>query len=161
MTLYRSCTGCILEKKPCQARDAVRKHLKGFGVTSLKWKCKSRVARISIGDPVWVLTVAGNGEPEDRDGPSRDFFPGIAVRDHGTKMLVVIQRDAPGRDDPEITFSPTKGSGNGFCKIPLSRIEKRDGERVKVCEGCWQPEFMGHADGYFCGRPMPAQALAL
>jgi hypothetical protein len=126
-------------------RDELRDMLRGLGVTSIKWKCKSRVARINVGDPVWALTVWSTNNMGESGEPSRDYFPGIAVREMGTKMLIYIAPNSPGREDPELAFD-----GKGFCKIPLSRIERREGEPVKVCRHCQQPEFVGHALGFSC-----------
>lgn len=141
---YRTCIGCIHQKQTCAVRDDLRKKLEGLRVTSIKWKCKSRVARLAPGDPVWALTVASTKRVDDNGEPYRAYFPGIAIKEHGTKMLIHIAPGAPGRNE-DCTFE-----GGGFCKIPLSRIEKRDGERVEVCRCCQQPAFMGHIFGAAC-----------
>lgn len=141
---YRTCVGCIQQNQPCEARDKLRDMLKGLGVMSIKWKCKSRVARINVGDPIWALTVASINRVNQDGDPYRAYFPGIAIKGCGSKMLIHIAPGTPGRDE-DCTFE-----GTGFCKIPMGRIEKRDGERVEVCRCCQQPAFMGHIFGAAC-----------
>lgn len=148
MTTYRTCVGCIDEKHDCASRDRLRKHLKGLGVTSIKWKCAMRVDRVNVGDPVWALTVAST---TDNDGePYRDHFPAMAIRHCGSKMLVFIEPGSLGRNE-ECKFDATH---SGFCKIPLSRISARDGEREDICKSCQWPASKGHAPGYICAGPV-------
>lgn len=148
MTLYRTCVGCLSDKSPCVARDDLRERLKGIGVTSIKWKCKDREPRFVVGDPIWALTVEGQGSDHQEGGePYRDYFPGTVIRDCGSKLLVYIAPGSPGRDGEEYSFAP---SGNGFCKITLSRISKRDGERETICKACELPASKGHQNGYSC-----------
>lgn len=148
---YRTCIGCISEKQPCQARDKLRATLKGLGVTSIKWKCRARWPRFEVGDPVWALTVANTsgGEVDDDGQALRDYFPAVAIRACGTKMLVRIEPGAAGRGDfgDGVKFDPTH---SGYCKIPLSRISAREGEREQVCRYCEWPASKGHAPGYSC-----------
>jgi hypothetical protein len=148
MTFYRSCTGCIKQGQPCDTRDALRKRLKGLDVTSVKWKCRDRIARIQVGDAVWVDTVADQNESGDDGQPFRGHFPGIAIRERGASMLVLIENGAPERDEgDDVTFAT---SGNGFCKIPLSRITARDAAREEICGSCYWPASKGHQPGYLC-----------
>lgn len=150
--MYRTCVGCQNEKQPCAARDALRAHMKGFGVTSIKWKCKDRVPRIVVGDPVWALTHDGSNEYDDDGEPFRDYFPGTAIKQVGAKFVVFIEPGAEGRDNDNSKFTTT---ARGFCKIPLSRITAREGERETVCRYCEQPNSKGHVQGYSC-NPDPS-----
>lgn len=109
----------------------MRAQLAGLGATSIKWRCKSRVARVPIGQPVWVRTVANTGSE------SYDVFPGIACTDLGTRMLVCIEAGAIGEQNGH-KFEP---NSSGFCKIPLSRIDVREGELVAMCQRCGNPVF--------------------
>ena len=153
MTAYRTCIGCIHQGAPCEARDRVRATLKGFGVTSIKWRCPDRQPRYRVGDPVWALTVAqiNGGEYDERGNPIRDYFPAVVV-DPGkkpTKALVSIDPGAAGRGDfgDGIIFDV---NSSGFCNIPLSRLQPRDGEREEICKYCCNPVRRGHTQGFNC-----------
>lgn len=145
--MYRACMGCVLQGKPCDLREQVKAQVRGLGVTSIKWRCIGRKPRVEIGDPVWALTVEATKGTYDEDGePRRDYFPGIAIADKGSKMIVFIEPGAEGRDNDDSKFE----TSSGFCKIPLSRITIREGERVRVCKHCQWPEYKGHAAGWSC-----------
>lgn len=146
VTFYHACTGCVLQGKPCDSRDAVRARLKGIGVTSIKWRCWARSDRFKVGDPVWALTVDGGVVSGDEGEPIRDHFPGTVIRLLGAKALVFIPPGARGRDE-ECTFT---SNCHGFCKLPLSRLSPRDGPAEEICRSCEQPALMGHIDGYVC-----------
>lgn len=142
--ILRTCHGCAKEKVPCIDREAFKDALRGLGVTSVKWKCKSRVSAYEPGDPVWARTqafYAGHGE----DG-CVDDFPATVIRVMGTKAVVFIAPGSLGAGG-EYQF---EANNNGFCKIPLSRLKKRDGMRESVCRYCQMPESQGHAEGYSC-----------
>lgn len=144
--IYRTCQGCLFEHEVCAAKEAVRKKLAGIGVTSLKWRCKVRRHRFEIGDPVWALTVESKSEYDDYGELYRDHFPAHVIRHCGSKALVFIQPGAKGRSGDDGEFQ----SETGFCKLPISRLSKREGQRENVCKGCERPESMGHAKGYSC-----------
>jgi hypothetical protein len=150
--MYRTCVGCELHRQPCDEREKVRAQIKGLGVTSIKWRCKNRVPIFNIGDPVWVHTVGSDDAMADDGEAYFDDYPGVAIRAAGTKMLVFIEQGAPGRDyGDEIPFNPR---GTGFCKIPLSRLKVRDGEREDICPDCEWPAHKGHQSGYSCAHRM-------
>lgn len=147
MTFYRTCTGCISAGQPCSAKDALRKTLKGLGVTSVKWNCADRVARFQVGNLVWADTVADRNEVDDDGYPFRAEFPGVVVDAAGTKPLVFID---PGVKSNSHEYEFVAGSSNGFCRIPLSRLKAREGEKQQVCASCQWPEWKGHQAGYIC-----------
>lgn len=147
MTAYRTCYGCASEKKTCPTRDALKKSLAGLRVTSIKWKCMDRIPRIVRGDPIWAWTIASN-DLTDSEEPYHDNFPGTAIRETGAKMLVWIEPGAAGEGHcGDVIFEP---KGNGFCKIPLSRLKLRDGDRQDVCRDCDWPTSKGHQPGFIC-----------
>lgn len=139
---YRTCVGCIRQHEKCAAREVVRAQLKGLGVTSIKWKCQQRAPRFKIGDPVWMTTTVGY----DQMGANVATFPGHIVRDCGSRMLVYVEPGAKS-DCEDYEFEPRN---RGFCKIPLARIEEREGPSVTICDTCELPTFKGHAEGYSC-----------
>lgn len=145
--IYRTCTGCAKQGVYCEARELVKLALIGVNATSIKWKCKSRVPRINVGDPVWALTNDG-GEPDEEGNPYKDYFPGIAVKEKGSKMIVLIEPGAIGMDE-ELKFATPN---RGFCKIPLSRIKIRHDERQQVCKYCCWPSSKGHEPGWSCEK---------
>ncbi len=155
---YRTCCGCVTEGQTCEARDRVRAQIRGLGVTSIRWKCGHRIPRFVVGDPVWAQTVTDHaGEYVDGE-QFRDDYPAVVIRDLGSKMLVFIESGAPGRDYGD--GAPFQPSRNGFCKVSLSRITKRDGERVDVCPYCEWPAPKGHQDGYSCSIATTRKSVA-
>lgn len=156
MTIFRSCTGCMHQKQPCATRDALRDGLRGLSITSVKWRCADRNPRFVQGDPVWVTTVATYNATEEEGGPCRTEFPGVMITPMGTKGLVCI---APGTEDIDGEYTFDAARGNGFCKIPLSRLRPRDGERDPVCPECLYPASMGHILGNAC-NPHPVERMS-
>lgn len=154
---YRTCVGCYMEKEPCPARDHVRRTVKGLGVTSIKWRCSNRVPRIAVGDPVWAETVADLNSTEIGDDgyPLRHSFPAIAIANSGSKMIVFIDPGVASLSDG-VFFNK---DCSGFCKVSLSRITAREGERVEVCRHCSWPAPKGHQTGYVC-NPDPIDEVS-
>jgi site-specific DNA-methyltransferase (adenine-specific) len=146
MTTYRTCRGCILSGKPCETRQELAGRLKGLGITSVKWNCKVREARIKTGDPVWVETVAATDEFDDEGMPYRGEFPAYAIEDNGSKFTVFIDEGAEERHDEDLKFKP--GNNRGFCNIPISRITARDADRQEICKSCSWPAYKGHHGGF-------------
>lgn len=148
--MYRTCTGCTLQGQPCAARELVKAQVKGLHVTSIRWKCAKRVNRFERGDCVWAMTIGGGDQMMDDGEAARGEFPAIAIRQKGSKLLVYIEPGAEGVSDyDDLTFQP-KDTGHGFCKIPLSRIKSREGERHAICKDCDWPEHKGHQPGLSC-----------
>jgi hypothetical protein len=148
MTTYRTCRGCVLSGKPCETRDVLKTALKGLGITSVKWNCKVREARIKIGDPVWVETVAATDEFDDEGMPYRGEFPAYAIDDHGSKFCVFIDEGAEDRHGEDLKFKA--GNNRGFCMIPISRISARESDRQEICKSCSWPAYKGHQSGWMC-----------
>lgn len=148
MTIYRTCRGCVSDGLSCAAREALKNSIKGLRITSVKWACVDRAPKFVRGDPVWALTIASR-DLTDGEEPHRDEFPGIVIGQAGAKMLIYIEPGSEGidHDDGEPTFEP---SGNGFCKIPISRLKPRRGDRQEVCRFCDWPTSKGHQEGYNC-----------
>lgn len=140
--IYRTYTGCLSQSEPCKARDAFRESVKGLGITSAKWRCNSRVSKFIPGDAVWAMTADDYSE-----NAVREWFPGIVTRRSGPAMIVYIAAGAVSKDDDECLFEPR---GNGFCRIPISRIKKRIGFSETICPSCERPSSAGHAEGYMC-----------
>lgn len=155
MTHYATCVGCQAEKA-CFVRDDFKLRVKGLGLTSVKWRCKSRVDRFQRGAPVWVITQTDLNNPTfDEDsreygratGPERNTFPGIFIKAMGSKGLVFIHPGAPSMYEHEVFV------GGPICKIPLSRMSARDAEPEEVCMHCDRPASAPHPEGYLCNMP--------
>lgn len=155
MTVFRTCTGCRFHPGSCEARDDLKAKIKGLGVTSIKWRCMDRISRFQPGQAVWALTVGDQEIANEETGePYRDHFPGVFVKEKGSKGLVHIKDGAVGRDEGSC-FAPRNTTG--FCLLPLARLEARDAPVERVCFYCSQPESLGHPDGYYCAAPANAR----
>lgn len=160
MTSYRTCRGCAYDSPNCDHRIAMKAALKGLGVTSIAWRCKARDDRYQPGDPIWCDTVCDyNARPEaDRDEPARDWYPGVAIRNAGTKVIVYIARGAEGQYlGADYPFAPKDGSEHGFCKIPLGRVRERDATPDFPCSDCELPASRGHMPGCLIGQKQKAE----
>lgn len=158
MTVFRTCYGCLHQGNPCEARDRFRNSIRGMHITSVKWKCLDRKNRFIPGDPVWLYTMYNRNGDGDEDGPFRDFFPGHVIRNSGLKAMVYIRPGVLGRDEPHEEYGFVSTS-NGFCKVTITRLTIRDGERSPLCKWCEFPQEFGHMDGYPCGRPVEPEIL--
>lgn len=123
----------------------MRASIAGLGITSIKWRCKSRRPAFAPGDPVWAETYAFYTESSDEGVRAR--FPATVINFGGAKALVFIASGAlsDGKDQYEF-----EAQSNGFCNLPLSRLTPRDGERDEVCRHCQRPASQGHAVDYPC-----------
>lgn len=149
MTVYRTCFGCAHQGTACEHRVALAAAIKGLGLTSVRHACKHRKSRFAIGDPVWLETVYDKNGDSDENGIPQDQFPGHVVREYGAKVLVYIKPGSPPResDSDELNFV-----GSGFCRVSMTRLERRDGPREEVCKSCDMPASLGHLEGYICHR---------
>lgn len=146
-----SCNGCVLQKQDCPTRDAFRAAVKGLKITTVRFRCVARRTEFPVGTPVWVETVDDYSVPPEEQ--YRGQFPGVVVRDlMGPRAVAFIRPGAAARDDEQIGFTP---NARGFCKVPLNRLSRREGDPVRVCTSCEQPEGEGHASGYSCDAPIP------
>jgi hypothetical protein len=114
--IYRTCIGCVNERRPCHIRERIKARVAGHGITSVKFKCATRSDLYAKGDQVWAKTVDSYG-PEG----SIDWFPGVIVKMIGSRAVVFIAPDATGEDG--FTFDP---HSKGFCKIPAGRVKPRN-----------------------------------
>lgn len=145
MTAFRTCHTCAKPAATCATREALQTAITGLGITSVKHRCADYRPAFLPGDPVKVLTLAWYHN--DEDPPLRRWFPGHFIQLSGTRALVVVPRKAIALDDGETEFEP---HGNGYLKVPLSRIAHRDGKHVDV-EACrWCAAIPGVGDP--CGR---------
>lgn len=153
---YQTCVGCAFGTGACQAREKIKAHVKGIGVTSIKWRCKFRRPVYLPGEAIWVNLFVGmedHGDSWGREEAAFADFPGTVIRLRGSKAVVFV---SPGTmsDGEEYLFEPTKG-GNGHVKIPISRTRRRDAIREHVCPACESiVRFSGHED--YC-RHKPAE----
>lgn len=149
--IYRTCMGCKSQGAPCEARNIFRKAVAGLGIRSALWHCREKRPRFVPGDLVWAFTVSeqtGGAQRDDDGEPWRDDFPGIVITMLGAKALVFVKPDSPGRTmGDNVQFV---SSNNGFCKIPLSRLKSREGEREEICKFCSMPSSLPHESGYSC-----------
>lgn len=149
---YRTCTGCVHGAGACQARDIIKAHVKGIGVTSLKWRCAHRQPVYRPGDAVWVNLFVGwedGGDSWGREEQAFAEFPGVVIRVRGSKAVIFIEPGVQSRCE-QYDFEPQK-SGNGHVKIPLSRTRKRHAVREHVCPVCERiVRLKGHEPEYRC-----------
>lgn len=145
---YRSCVGCVHGSGFCHARELVKAHVKGIGVTSLKWRCNWRRPIYQPGDAVWANIFTGwedQGDSWGREEANFVDFPGIVIRLKGSRAVIFIE---PGADSysGDYSFEPMK-NGNGHVKIPIVRTRKRDAVREHICDSCERfVRLKGHED---------------
>jgi hypothetical protein len=145
---YATCRGCFRARQKCETRDALRSKILGLGVTSIKWKCADRQNRFEVGDPIWAYTADWHFNSGEEGSPTMDHFPGVVIHLCADgKILVFIEKGALGRET-EAEFYPL--GGRGFCKIPISRLSNREGERETICKHCQWPSSKGHEPGSSC-----------
>jgi hypothetical protein len=146
MTIFRTCHTCAKPQATCPTREALQASLAGLGITSVKHRCTDYQAAFLPGDAVKVHTLAWFHN--DEDPPPRCWFPGHFIRLYGNKALVFVPKGAEG-DTSYIQFEP---NGNGYLKVPLSRVAARAGEAADVtaCHWCGSiPQVDGN-----CGRDL-------
>lgn len=147
MTVYRTCYGCCLRGKPCDRRDTVAKAIKGLAVSSLKFQCFSRTPVYAVGTPVWLKTVYDMDGDSDENGIPVDYYPGHVVQDLGSRALVFVKPGSLGRDDGDLAFV---SKNNGFCRVSLKKLSRREGPVEAVCPDCTLPASAGHLEGSTC-----------
>jgi hypothetical protein len=142
---YRTCTGCVFGEAFCNVRENVKAQVKGLGVTSLKWTCKWKRLAFRPGDAVLVETLAF--DPEGDEEFYVRTYPGIAIQNKGSKLICFIEPGASEHGDENLYPFEPKGSGEGFVKVPLKRVSKRDGVRETVCHYCRKiTRLQGHEE---------------
>lgn len=157
MTVYRTCAGCAMNKSDCATRAALKARLIGLGITSIKWRCADRRDQYSIGQAVWASTENGQPLSPYSDPDPKGEFPGVIIRNLGSRALVFIEPNARDRYDDEVQFQPLSG-GRGFCKLPISRLKPRDAPPQAICPSCEMPESLGHQEGLSCSYALQRKA---
>lgn len=159
MAKFRTCIACKLAATDCEARRAFAAATRDLRITSVKWRCASRVPVFAPGDPCFARTVPfQQGHPDDEEPPKLEFPAHVIAQVSVTRFIVFIDKGALPIDDgygEEFAFEP---KGHGYCKIPLSRLRPREGEKRAVCPKCQEIDGK-HAD-YCGGNPPPAHEEA-
>jgi hypothetical protein len=150
MTAFPTCVGCSRVKATCPRLIDIKTRIAGLRVTSLRHQCADIIPRFRPGEPVLVRTAASDENAFDENG---DFmwerFEGVFIKQIGSKGLAFIKPGAVGIDC-NLPFEP-RNNGQGFVKIPLSRIEGRtaapDGDAAE-CSHCGEyPGLTGKCQG--------------
>lgn len=150
MATFRSCHTCARPTATCETRAALQAAIAGLGITSLKHRCAAYAPALMPGDAVKVQTLPYY--PTDDEPVSvKRWFPGHFIKLTGTRALVFVAKGARSLDRDhqgnEYEFEP---HGNGYLKVPLSRVAVRDAEPVDVTACRWCAAILGVGDP--CGR---------
>lgn len=146
MTVFRTCHTCALPSATCATRAALQASIAGLGITSVKHRCATYAPAFRPGDAVKVETLAWYHSDDD-DEPPKLWFPGHFIRMTGTRAIVFVPRKALSLDGSGTEFEP---HGNGYLKVPLSRLAHRDAAPVDVTACHWCAAILGVGDP--CGR---------
>ena len=136
MAYFRKCRTCA-RNPDCEIKDRLRDAIKGLGITSLLHKCDSFEPKYKAGDQVLVRTCTGyEGDPTDDYGNMiYGSFPGwfVSWTDKG-KCLAYVTPGTPSIEDGREKFEPRN---DGWCSVPMSRIESRpQDDPSPVCPKC-------------------------
>lgn len=145
MTVFRSCHTCARPAPACEARAKLQAAIAGLGITSVKHRCAEYAPAFEPGDAIRVTTWAWFHN--DEDPPPKLDFPGHFIRLVGQRALVFVPKGAPDLNGNDIEFEP---HGNGYLKVPLSRVAQRDAPTVDVSECRQCGAILGVGDP--CGR---------
>lgn len=132
MTVFRTCHTCAKPAAACDALGALKASIAGLGLTSVKHRCAGYAPAFMPGDAVKVETLAWFHN--DDDPPPKLWFPGHFVRLAGQRAIVFVPKGAEDLNCEDVRFEP---HGNGYLKVPLSRVAHRDAPAVDV-SNCWQ-----------------------
>lgn len=146
MTHFRTCRTCAKPPETCERRAELKAKLRGLGVTSLKHRCDGFEPAFVAGDAVRVNTLAWFAKGEESPPPRLDF-PGHFVSFVGGKALVFVPAKAEDMNGEGVEFEP---SGNGYLKVPLSRLSPRDAPAadIKQCRWCGAMPALDSGCGY-------------
>lgn len=145
MPRFNTCHTCMKPAATCPTRERLNTAIAGLGITSLKHRCPDYAPAFLPGDPVKVDTIAWY--PQEDDRPPRCWFPGHFIRLVGQRALVFVPAKAMSLDGCEYEFEP---HGNGYLKLPLSRVAHRNGEPADVIACTWCGCILGLGEA--CAR---------
>jgi hypothetical protein len=140
VTAFRTCHTCARPAAACEYRTALQSAIAGLGITSVKHRCAGYAPAFEPGDAIKVETLAWFHN--DEDPPPKLWFPGHFIRLTGQRALVFVPPKAEDLNCEGIEFEP---HGNGFLKVPLSRVAHRDAAPMDVrqCEQCGSTPGLG------------------
>lgn len=134
MTAYRPCYGCLTDGPSCPVRAEIRSKMKGLGVTSINFKCKSRIPAFSQGERVVVVWPFQDEETAYHGGGTTDVeFAATIIKER--KFGRYVLRVDPGES---ITgeYASDNLNGKGFASASLHRLTPLLEPAKKVCTAC-------------------------
>ena len=134
MAYFRKCRTCA-RNPDCEIKDRLRDAIKGLGITSLLHRCDSFEPRYAVGQQVTISTWVEGADEYGEPAAAAATFPGwfVSLAADG-KGLVYVRPETPSLEDGRDKFDPRH---DGFCKIPLSRIQSRpQDDPSPVCAKC-------------------------
>ena len=141
MTQYISCRGCLVDRHKCENRKAIREAVKGLGLTSIRFACKSRISRFRAGQRVLVMWKFDGGlfdggleEVQFKATVLKEPKPG---RFH---ILVDEGRCHSCYDEPDDYIAPDCLIGNGYATATYSRLTALDEPDAVICGACGGPK---------------------
>lgn len=125
---YGTCKGCLSEKLACPIRFELGAKIKGLGITSIKWKCKSYEPAFQVGQPVIVPVL-------ERDEVSLEseyhHFDAYVVRMNGRRVVAYVPEANREVDGNKFEFK-----ANGYLNLSVDDVMPRKGEIEPRCEEC-------------------------
>lgn len=129
-----TCHGCKFSGDCDHARH-LRTTLKGYGIRSIKFACAKREDVFAPGQPVIFQTWTSD-EADDENRPVEVRYQGYAIEQRGSRVFGFITPNTHDRGGEVYAFEPR---GNGYVKIPLSRVRADDSRPmgdVRQCDWC-------------------------
>jgi hypothetical protein len=97
VTSYTTCTNCAADKHACDRRASVRAAIKGFGITSVKFQCSTRIARFQPGQRVEVCWPVY----DDCDGmPNLESWKATVIAETGSRFVIKVDDADSGEGTP-------------------------------------------------------------
>lgn len=138
-----TCTGCKF-KGGCEHEVKLRTLLKGNGIRSVKFSCSKRESIFKPGMPAIFTTYTDDPNGE---GSEMVSYEGVVIQQKGSKVIGFIKPNSP----DVCGDSPFEAKGNGYVKMPLTRVEpdlNRKPIEIKVCRYCASiPSIDGKCEG--------------
>lgn len=130
-----TCNGCAFDGA-CEDQKEKRAELRGLGLTSVKFICRSRANVFTPGQAVIFTTFISEEDEGYRGGAIEVSYAGYAIQQMGTKLFGYIN---PGAEEVSGEDIPFEARSGGFVKIPIKRV-KADNSRPTVdlalCRQC-------------------------